>query len=154
MTPAATTEKHTTKCKYCKQAFKAFTFGTPAADQPPPERLIKFIMALGAHIASHKDEYQKLAGTLQEFSGLLIMNEFETDDPGLLARIDAIRSSVHQQSAKHFMNDEDLQTLVDRLGPQPAPETVLEILTQMRDLYEELGDWTPAARPETVELPV
>lgn len=151
MTPANPT-KHATTCKHCGQVFRAFTFGLPEKEAPPPDRLIQFVMALGNHLGSHTEAYQKLAGTLQEFSGMLIVAEYSTDDPGLLARFDATRADVHQETRKHFIDDAGLATIVSRMGPSPTPETVLAVMTELRNTYEELGDYAPKFKPETVQL--
>lgn len=142
MTP---TEKHTTKCRECPQAFSASTMGIPIIGETAPAKVMKFVMALADHLATkHRPTMDKLSGSVQDFTGLLIVNNFETDDPGMLERADAIRFDIHKRTRKHFITDAAILDLVSRIGlDEPHAAAVITLIKGVRDVYEETGDWTP-----------
>ena len=144
--------KFLTACRHCPQQFNAASFGVPIIGQPIPERVVKFVSALGEHVVMrHKDIMQQLSGTIQDFTGLMLINQFETADPGLNARADAIRSDIHRRTRKHFITDAAITDLVSRIGLDPEhEEAVVKLMQGMRDAYEERGEWSPEKQAEKI----
>jgi len=144
--------KYLTTCRHCPQQFNALSFGVPIIGQPIPERVVKFVSALGEHLVSkHKDLMQQLSGSIQDFTGLMLINQFESTDPGLNARADAIRADIHRRTRKHFITDAAITDLVARIGLDPEQEKAVAALMQgMRDAYEEKGEWSPEKQAQKI----
>jgi hypothetical protein len=137
--------KHTTTCRECGQEFKASPLGIAVIGETAPARVVKFVMALAEHFATqHRDKMQALSNSIQDFTGLLILNEFDTDDPGLRQRTDQVRGDIHKRTRQYFVTDAAILDLVSRVGLDPEHEkTVAALMRGMRDAYEETGAFTP-----------
>lgn len=142
--------KYLTTCRHCPQQFRSAAFDMPVFGEQPPERLMKFVMGLADHMnGKHRDIMKQVGGTIQDFTGIMILNQFAFTDPALEARADAIRADVHKRTRRYFYNDAAILDLVSRLGLDPEQEqTVGALMRAMRDTYEELGEWSPEKQAE------
>jgi hypothetical protein len=144
-------QKVLTACRHCRQQFSAYPFGMPTAGEAPSDRLAKFVFSvLGEHLNGKHHEIMKSAGqTVQLFTGLLIVNQFDTQDAGLDARTNAIRGEIHRRTRKHYVTDAAILDLVSRIGLDPDPaNTVAALMRGMRDAYEETGEFSPEKQAE------
>ncbi len=153
--------KHRTTCRSCPQppapgswVIDHYTLGIPIIGQSAPERVIKFVGSLTEHVAGHhKDDMQKISASLQDFYGLLLINQFDVSDPGLLQRADGIRAEIHRRTRRHFITDEQIAVLTGRLTMKPADkETVGALMRGMRDAYEEIGEYSPEKQADQILL--
>lgn len=147
MSPA---QKYITNCRNCQQTYTASAVEIPIIGQPPSARLVKFVTALGEHMATaHPEKIKALQRDVESFTGLLIMSEFETRDPGLSKHIDRTRSAIHQRTRVHFVTNEAIAMLISRLNlSDEHAATVTALVQELRDAYEEQGNWTPDNQAE------
>jgi hypothetical protein len=139
----------------CQQPFEAYPLQLPAVGEKPNERVISFITGLGAHLATvHRADMETISGTLQDFTGLLIMSQFETADKPLAARIEQTRAEIHKRTTgPNFIKRAQLRELIERIGLSPEHfDTVVALMSETCDMYESIGNWDPQMQAETAAL--
>jgi hypothetical protein len=155
--------KYVTTCKLsrkdgtpCGQQFTDHPFDIPIIGEPPTQRAMRFVGALGKHTASkHQEAHEQIANLGMQFSGFLITRTYDTQDPGLLTVQNSIRYHVHQMTRRVHVTDAHLQDVLAQLGftvEDGAP--VLKAMQELRDIYETEGVKRPQAdQPQSILSP-
>ncbi len=141
-------QKYKTTCRQCADIFTASPTEMPRKGETPPARVIKFVRALADHLSKrHRTDMDELAVRIQDFSGFVIINSFETEDPGLIKRVDDIRHDIHTKTQKFFLTDDAIETLVGRIQGLSEPQTaaVTALLAGVKNMYEETEEFSPNA---------
>lgn len=110
-----------------------------------PAHIIQFVMALSAHLTDkHRPEIDAMSVGIQDFVGLQTLNHFETTDPSVEARIERVRYMLHKNTRKIFFTDAAITDIVERMElEEDQAATVAAAMREMRDVYEESGNWAP-----------
>lgn len=143
-----------TTCNLCGRKFAA-----PSAliiGEAEQIKLARFFQKLGDHMAKeHKEEAirdrMRFARLLQEcgneIGGLLLLNNFVSNDPELLKQGSDMRRKYHAILGHKLVTDETIEKKVDSMFPSlNDPEftgmfdkirgKLIDLLKQLRDVYE------------------
>lgn len=147
-----------THCNHCGKTFTAR--GLSTTDAMPRGQDMEYLVALREHVLKcHKQAARDALMAGAEVQGLTFMLSYRTEDPGFRAQVETVRQRIHRRTRKRHVSDEtlrmkaaelcDLVELIDR-GQRGE---VLRVLTEMRNILEELPPFGPADSPEIATVP-
>jgi hypothetical protein len=146
------TGKHTTSCKLCKRAIAE----APALDIPvvgdPGKRAKDLQQVLLKHLFKHHpEEFSQGATMLDEVLSFLILSAFESGDPSIQPRIEAIRARLFLKVRKYTFADSMLDHIVAGFGLDPKDaDNVTQALRAVRDACCEFGEYGQPAEPSPI----
>ena len=156
MNPQQNPLKYTTTCRVpsCGQQFMSSPLDLPVVGRPN-ERLVKFVMALVAHLQKkHPEVMQHISGMAQEFTGYLALRMFIIEDPHLITGQENVRATLQQFSRRNRITDAEITDRVARLGLNAEQEEDLSVLLRdMRDVLCEEGQYAPKTAERTLVTP-
>ena len=148
---------HVTTCRVqdfagrpCGVRFTAPPMDVPIIGEPPGQKTIRMLQALGKHCAQkHPEHFQTTISGAQEFQGLLIGLSFDTTDPALLQLREMSRYNIHVLTRKNIVYD---KTLINRVVSQEpiTGEKAIGLLKNLRDALLELGKYSPMGAAPTL----
>ena len=125
---------------------------------PPPPAVGRYVQALAAHVEKrHPEAYTNALVISQTLFAYMLLQSFETSDPGVANGRRMIRAFIHRLTREKDMSEEDLQFRAEMFTEDTSPEekaSLLEMLRDLRDYLLEEGAYAPAPNeteaPETV----
>jgi hypothetical protein len=139
--PADTTLALPARCKLCGKEFplpgQLYELGTTT---PSPE-LMKFSQRISTHLANrHKDRVNLNLAIYQMYDSYSVLACFNLAGP-LAKEFDKMRHQLHKHTRLLRVSDQKLMQKVAELHLISAKdqEAVLNMITEMRDMYEERG---------------
>lgn len=129
---------HITKCRFCT---KEFTTGQPLAvpiiGEPPHANLHRYVQALAKHMQeNHPQEWAQLLLVGSLFTSVLILRQYQTEDPALLRAEDINRFQVHQMTRRNVPPTDE--ALRDNLESHIAGEWDPGAFLAMKELRDYL----------------
>jgi hypothetical protein len=129
-------------------------FSAPAAiiiGEKAAEATLRYVAALARHFKHHHtSQFISAALAGQEYSGLLVLSHFATEDEGLNRLSEITRHRIHGQTTARRISDETIERKVAELHlPIGKEETaaLCQTINQMRDILQEAGEFAPGGVP-------
>jgi len=149
---------HITKCLLCppEKQVKIVADEIPQVrpGEQPPEAVGKYVNALSSHLQKrHPEAFQRSAALSQVLFACLVLQNFDTTDPGVETGRDQTRAFIHRLTRKNDLNETDLQIryeticgMLDGLGidGEGTSHPVIEQLRDLRNFLLEEGEYAPA----------
>lgn len=113
-------------------------FNVPILGQPPEDRSIKLIRAMGEHIAKvHPQHFAAiLIGADQIMKAFLIADAFIVGDPNALLHVTQLRLQLLMTLHRPYIPDDHIREKIATLG-HLTPDGVFQLMAQMRDILTE-----------------
>lgn len=132
---------HITKCRFC---MKEFTTGQPLAvpiiGEPPQAHLQRYVQALAKHMQeNHPQEWAQLLMFGSLFTSVLILRQYQTEDPALLRAEDINRFQVHQMTRRNPPPTDEA------LEKKAKEDEVFNLLKDLRDYLIEAALFQPVS---------
>lgn len=145
----------TARCQICNRSFAGpqLAIVGKGADLEN-NRIIQFAEKMAMHLSEkHKDVFQQILFSGQEFQGMLILQQYATESPALKEQFDVCRWKIHQSTLNTRLSDEqiskwveavipDLVTLVSTSNFEELKRNLGGMITAVRDQLEEPGKYT------------
>ena len=144
---SSATGKYTTTCRLCrKEVAKAPALDIPVVGQPN-KRMVDLMQVLTKHLGKHHaQDFQQGAALLDETLSFLVLTAYDSEDPSIAPRVEAIRASLFQRVRKNTMEDNMIEHVVAGFGLDPTDATkVNQAMKSLRDACCELGTFAPPA---------
>jgi hypothetical protein len=149
---------HITKCTLCPPdkpvRIVADQIPQVKPGEQPPEAVGRYVQALSAHLQKkHPEAFQRALGIGQTLIAYLILQNFETTDPGVATGRNLTRAFVHRLTRKNDITEAEIQYRLAGLGVDGSNEHAQEFAREFRDIRDlllEEGEYTPEA-PEVTE---
>ncbi len=130
---------HVTTCKHCDDRFGSVA--APIIGQPPSAKYMVFMQGLMKHLA---DKHPQVANDMLHGQGLfgtmLCLDQFNTDDDGLVEQRDQTRHWVHNRTRRVRISDATIEEKVLLLALDAEKQSaVIQLIKTMRDVLEEVG---------------
>lgn len=128
----------TTTCRHCGQGFKSIP--APILGEPPSARQIRFMQELAQHmLTKHPEESAREMLHPQAIYGLaLCLQNFKTDDDGLLQQGELSRHEVHLRTMRFKLPDQSIDEKVSVLSLDPEKHAaVCSVIREIIEVYEE-----------------
>src|SRR6185436_19023267 len=101
----------------CGQQIIDHAIDVPIIGEPPTVRTQRFMEALGKHLHRKHPMHAQLTMNMgAQFTGYLIAQSFRTEDPGLVAVQEQLRSHLFVMTRKNYITDEQIVETVAKLG--------------------------------------
>jgi hypothetical protein len=147
---------HITTCTLCppeKPArIKADQIPQVLPGEAPSPAVGKYVQALSTHLErKHPEAYEKALAISQTLFALLILESYETSDPGVANGRDLIRGFIHRMTRKNALSEEDLHIRLEQLESAIHPEAgndrgeALDLLWDLSAYLLEEGEYAPKA---------
>ena len=160
---------HITTCLLCPSEkpvrIKAQEIPRIEPGGPPPPAVGRYVQALAAHVEKrHPEAYTNAMVISQTLFAYMLLQSFETSDPGVANGRRMIRSFIHRLTRGFVTGERDLQIryeiILDALvemcpGPELPADIEARIMAGLRDLRDYLleeGEYAPAAPEETAAV--
>ena len=145
--------KHITKCRFCAKEFLAPALAIPIIGEPPHKNVQRYVEELAKHLATkHPPEWAGILGISSNFTGVLVLRQFETHDRALMQAENIARYSVHNLTRRNLPpTDEGLKANLQthgfteqRIQPDSLmSERAFDALKELRDYLIEAAFTSP-----------
>ena len=121
---------------------------------PPPPAVGRYVQALAAHVEKrHPEAYTNAMVISQTLFAYMLLQSFETSDPGVANGRRMIRAFIHRLTREKDMAERDLQIHYERIIeaffgtdlPAGIEARIMAGLRDLRDYLLEEGEYAPAA---------
>lgn len=154
-------------CVHCGKTFYGPRFGIAVVrDRNQMHSMAKFFVSLKQHLA---DEHAQEAGNIMaaeaEFTTMMVLSRFRSNDPQLQKKLDMSRWNVHQNTLALKVSDEEIAASVAAILPELLSLAEMRdtagisqrldgLLRFMRDQLQEPGKYNLGPVVESSNLPV
>jgi hypothetical protein len=129
--------RHITKCRFCNKEFLAPALALPTIGEPPSKNVERYIEVLAKHIVTaHQAEWQQILAISAQFTGILVLRQFDTQDEALCRAEDIARYQVHQITRRNLPpTDAGLKANLET--HEGKEDAAFEALKELRDYLIE-----------------
>lgn len=142
--------KYTTTCPLalprtgwpCGMKFLDTGHDIPIIGEPAENRTRRFIAGLNSHLHSkHPDVAAKVDDIAERVLGMVVLDVFQTEDPGLLEGKAAVQYHLHQMTRRVIVDDDGIRAAVEEIPL--TKEGVFKALIDLRNLLMDIGPPPP-----------